>query len=158
MESQSSENCSLLGVLNCYDFSGSFSGIGPRLFWFLIILGWVEGIKTNLLFFSDCKRGSPSQHLISSVSLSDPYQRLSPVSLPPSLPPSTSSERFLSCVKPDHGVHLCKTCQWPLMYWRWLLPHHAACLDHSASTTRAPEGSCLGPSPPGYHPSHLPFC
>lgn len=148
MESQSSENRSLLGVLNCYDFSGSISGLGPRLFWFLIILGWVEGIKTNLLFILDCKRGSPSQLLISSVSLSDPYQRLSPASLPPSLYSSLPPPTLSFLVKPDHGVHLFETCQWPLICWKWLLPHRAACSDHSASTTRALLGLLPGPSSP----------
>lgn len=56
----------------CYYCSWSFSGPGPGLFWFLTIFQVVEGVKTNLLFFGDCKRESPSQPLISSASPPEP--------------------------------------------------------------------------------------
>lgn len=97
----------------CYYFSGTFSGPGSGAFLVLDHF-WSGGrVKINLFYFTViiycyCKRESPSQLLTSCIALSpsDLYQRLFPACRPP-----PCQHVLFFCVKPDHGIHLFKTCQ-----------------------------------------------
>lgn len=126
---------------------------------------WWKELKQTFFFFFDCRRELLSQFLISSMSPSDSYQ--DPLSDPVwPLPASHQNVLFL-CVKPDHGVHLFKTCQWLLIWEIWFPPlrppSSPCCLLSTLSADALPtpqlQDSLLDRSSPGHlHPSlHLPF-